>query len=345
MNELLTWLGITLCVAQSACFSGLNLAVFSLSRLRLEAAADAGEAAAVRVLELRRDANFTLVTILLGNVSINVLLTLLAESVLAGLGAFLFSTVVITAFGEILPQAYFTRHALRVAALLAPLLRFYRLLLWPIARPVARLLDRWVGPEGMPWFGEGELQRVLRQHADAPDTEVAHIEAVGAINFLALDDVPVGDEGEAVHPASVLPLPIRAGRPVFPDFEPTGRDPFLRALDEAGTKWCIITDEAGRPHCVVNAHSFLRGVLFSGTASDPASACHQPLVVTDAALPLGDVLGRLSVRRTRPGDDVVDEDLILVWTDDEKRIITGADILGRLLRGISRTTDVSRTTD
>jgi len=32
-------------------------------------------------------------------------------------------------------------------------------------------------------------------------------------------------------------------------------------------------------------------------------------------------------------DDVVDEDIILLW-GDEKRIITGADILGRLLRGI-----------
>jgi metal transporter CNNM len=33
-------------------------------------------------------------------------------------------------------------------------------------------------------------------------------------------------------------------------------------------------------------------------------------------------------------DDVIDNDLILVW-GEEKRIITGSDILGRLLRGIS----------
>jgi len=32
-------------------------------------------------------------------------------------------------------------------------------------------------------------------------------------------------------------------------------------------------------------------------------------------------------------DDVIDEDIILVW-GAERRIITGADILGRLLRGI-----------
>jgi CBS domain containing-hemolysin-like protein len=57
-----------------------------------------------------------LATVLWGNVTINVLLTLLSNSVLAGIGAFAFSTIVITLFGEIIPQAYFSRNALRMAA-------------------------------------------------------------------------------------------------------------------------------------------------------------------------------------------------------------------------------------
>ena len=44
-----------------------------------------------------------------------------------------------------------------------------------------------------------------------------------------------------------------------------------------------------------------------------------------------------------PEDDVIDNDLILVW-GEEKRIITGADLLGRLLRGIV-TQDVYRAID
>ncbi len=36
------WIGIALCLAHSAMFSGLNLAFFSLSRLRLEAESAAG---------------------------------------------------------------------------------------------------------------------------------------------------------------------------------------------------------------------------------------------------------------------------------------------------------------
>ena len=61
------------------------------------------------LLDLRKDLNLTLATVLWGNVTINVLLTLLSDSVLAGVGAFVFSTVVITLFGEIIPQAYSSR--------------------------------------------------------------------------------------------------------------------------------------------------------------------------------------------------------------------------------------------
>ena len=40
--ELLTWMLIVLCISQYAMFSGLNLAFFSVSKLRLELEAAAG---------------------------------------------------------------------------------------------------------------------------------------------------------------------------------------------------------------------------------------------------------------------------------------------------------------
>jgi metal transporter CNNM len=333
---MLIWLAIAACVTQSAVFSGLNLAVFSLSRLRLEALAENGDSQAQRVLALRRDANYTLVTILVGNVAINVLLTLLSGSVMAGIAAFFFSTVVITAVGEILPQAYFTRHALPVAAALAPLLRGYRVLLWPVARPVGLLLDRLVGPEGMEWFREAELSTVLQQHARQSD--IGRTEATGAVNFLALDDVPVREEGEPLDERTIVTFEFRGNRPVFPPFRRAADDPLLRRLHEPGRKWIVLTDSADVPRLVLNAHHFLRGALFDGDAFDPLAACHYPLVVGDATEPLGGVLRQLTVRPEHADDDVVDEDLILVWTAAEKRVLTGSDILGRLLRGITRGT-------
>jgi CBS domain containing-hemolysin-like protein len=74
---LLTWTGIALCLSQAAMFSGLNLAVFSVSRLRLEIEAALGDRQASQVLALRADPNLTLTTILWGNVAVNVILTLL----------------------------------------------------------------------------------------------------------------------------------------------------------------------------------------------------------------------------------------------------------------------------
>ena len=151
MNTLV-WVGILFCISQSAMFSGLNLAFFSVSRLRLEVEKTQGNSAAIKVLKLREDANFLLTTILLGNVGINVLLTLLSNQVLAGVGAFLFSTVFITVLGEITPQAYFSRHALKTASFLSPVLRFYQIILYPFAKPTALILDQWLGKEGVHFY-------------------------------------------------------------------------------------------------------------------------------------------------------------------------------------------------
>src|ERR1700724_1181712 len=98
------WLGVFACIIQSALFAGLNLAVFSLSLLRLQIEADGGNKDAVKVLELRKDANQVLSTVIWGNVTTNVLLTLLSDSVLTGLGTFFFSAFAITLLGEIIPQ-------------------------------------------------------------------------------------------------------------------------------------------------------------------------------------------------------------------------------------------------
>jgi CBS domain containing-hemolysin-like protein len=51
------WLVIIFCIVQSALFAGLNLAVFSLSLLRLQVEADGGNADAAKVLDLRKSAN------------------------------------------------------------------------------------------------------------------------------------------------------------------------------------------------------------------------------------------------------------------------------------------------
>ena len=158
------WVGIVICLCHSAMFSGLNLAFFSLSRLRLEAEASTGNRSAAQILALRKDANFMLTTILWGNVGINVLLTLLSNSVMIGVAAFAFSTIMITFAGEILPQAYFSRNAMRMASLLSPVMRFYQYLLYPVAKPSAWMLDKLLGEEQIGYLKERQLKGFIEQH-------------------------------------------------------------------------------------------------------------------------------------------------------------------------------------
>jgi hypothetical protein len=333
LANVLVWLGIALCITQSAIFSGLNLAIFSISKLRLEVEAAGGNRDASGLLALRKDSNLTLATVLWGNVTVNVLLTLLSDSVLAGIGAFAFSTIAITLFGEIFPQAYFSRNALRMAARFSPLLRVYEVALFPIAKPTAIILNLWLGPEGITFLRERDFRALITRHAGVAGADVSHLEALGALNFLDLDDILVADEGELVDPRSIITLPFANERPVLPKFQRSPDDPFLRSLHASGKKWVIIVDASGRPSFVLDAHHFLRDSLFSTTSVDPEIYWHRPIIITDMRTPLGSVIGRMKVKAEHPEDDVIDNDLILVW-GHQKRIITGADLLGRLLRGI-----------
>jgi hypothetical protein len=295
--------------------------------------ADAGKKSAQKVLHLRKDSNFVLTTVLWGNVSVNVLLALLSDSVLTGVGAFFFSTVIITLFGEILPQGYFSRHALKMASLLLPLFKLYQIILYPVAKPTAMLLDWWLGPEGISYFRERDFRELIRKHIEASDADIDRIEGLGAMNFLEIDDIVIKQEGEPLDPRSIIKLPLERGFPLFPEFARSPSDPFLQQVHASGKKWVIITDDEDEPQLVLDADGFLRAALLREEKFQPYAFCHRPLLVKDAHMKLDNVLWKLKVRPETAEDDVIDHDVILLWSG-EKRVITGADILGRLMRGI-----------
>lgn len=333
--QTLTWIGVAVCLLHSAMFSGLNLALFGLGRLQLEVEAEGGNLEAQQVIGLRRNANLLLVTILWGNVGANVLLTLLTDSLMTGTVAFCFSTFGITLFGEIVPQAWFSRNALELGARLAPIMRMYQFLLWPVARPSAWMLDSWLGPEGISYLREADLRRVITKHMEADEADLRVIEGRGTLNFLALDDLPLGEEGEPVDPRSVIRLPVQLDLPVIPDCEASKDDPFVRQVTESGHKWVILCGPDESPLLVLDADEFVRSLFLGSEGFNPYECCHRPIVVTNPKLPIGRILRRLSVDPVTPGDDVIDRDLILLWAGEVRRVVTGADLLGFILRGIA----------
>jgi CBS domain containing-hemolysin-like protein len=333
MNEIIIWILIILCLMQSAIFSGMTIGVFGLGRLRLEIEAEAENKEAIKILQIRRDSNFLLTTLLWGNIAVNVLIAQLTGSVLTGASAFLFSTFVITSFGEIAPQAYFSRNALSLGAKLTPLVRFYQMLLYPVAKPTALILDWWLGREKLDLFKEQSMRIMLEKHIESGKSDIGTFEGIGALNFLSIDDVSISDEGSLIDERSIISLPVENNRPVFPPFKREPADPFLQKIEASGKKWVVITNPQDEPVMVLDADGFLRDAVYKKGPFIPLSYCHFPVVVKSPKTRLEKVIRQFKVYPQYPEDDVIDQDLILYW-GQEKRIITGSDILGRLLRGI-----------
>jgi hypothetical protein len=166
----------------------------------------------------------------------------------------------------------------------------------------------------------------------AADPEVGNLEGVGAAN---LDDIPIAEEGEALDPRSIIALPSQGGLPSLRGYKSVVDDPLLQQIKASEKKWVVIADALGAPRAVLNAHHFLRAALFNKDPPAPEQDMHRPILTEDPRTPLGKLTAQLKVPPRGEADDVVDEDVILLW-GGQKRILTGADILGRLLRGIAR---------
>jgi metal transporter CNNM len=128
--------------------------------------------------------------------------------------------------------------------------------LFIVAKPTALILNWWLGPETIALFRERDFRILMSKHLETVDTDLGQLEAIGAVNFLDLDDISVLDEGEQVDPRSIVSVPVVGSRPVLPKFQRTADDPFLRQLDASGRKWVIFVDQHEAPCMVLDAHHF-----------------------------------------------------------------------------------------
>ncbi len=336
METTFIWIGIFLCLTQSAMFSGLNLAFFAISRLQIEILAADKDKDAIKVLKLRKNSNFLLSTILWGNVGVNTLLALLSGSVIGGIGAFLFSTLFITVFAEVIPQAYFSRNALRVAALLSPVIRFYQVVLSPVAWPTAWILDKWLGQEGVHYIKEKLLRQYIVRSMGDEESGIGRFEGTGAINFLALDNRKVGQEGGLVSPGSIVSLDVVEGQLKFPEIIGSVTDSFVQQVQASGMKWVVLTDPDGEPQLLLNANRFLRAV-FTGENIDPREFCIKPIIAYDPESTLEEMIMSVNSADVQPmaKSEPTEDGTMLLW-GAEKRIVAHTDVLRILFEGVFR---------
>ncbi|KAM3925155.1 metal transporter CNNM4 isoform 2-T2 [Leptodactylus fuscus] len=158
---------IAVLLSLSGIFSGLNLGLMALDPMELRVVQRCGSERerryAAKIEPVRRQGNYLLCSLLLGNVLVNTTLTtLLDELIGSGLWAVAASTMGIVVLGEIVPQALCSRHGLAVGANTLWLTRVFMVLTFPVAYPVSRLLDCVLGQEIGTVYNREKLLEMLK---------------------------------------------------------------------------------------------------------------------------------------------------------------------------------------
>jgi len=172
LNLLVDYLNMTLLVLASGVCSGLTIGYLSLDKSDLKRKAKLGNKDAQKVLNLRNDSNFLLSALLLGNVGVNAALALYTGKLFGGVMAGVISTAVIFVFGEIVPQAVATRHALRIGAFFYPLIKLLLFIMYPICKPISLVLNKVLGEEMMTIFSKKELEEIIKDHKDDEGSKI-----------------------------------------------------------------------------------------------------------------------------------------------------------------------------
>lgn len=170
-------------ILMSATFSGLTIGMFSIGLSDLKRKVKEGNRQAEKIYSIRKNGNFLLCTLLLGNVAVNSAISVVMSDIASGFTAASISTGAIFIFGEVFPQALFSRHAFNVGARTTWLVKIFMFIMYPVAKPLSMLLDFVFGKELSQRFNKHELELLLEDHVEnGIDSDEKRI-MVGAMKF------------------------------------------------------------------------------------------------------------------------------------------------------------------
>lgn len=163
---------VTFLVIGSGVCSGLNVSIMSLNISDLDRQASLGSKKAKVVLPYRKNAHLTLAAILLTNVAFASATSIVLAGQLNGFIAAAISTLLLVFFGELLPQALFTKHALGFCYFFSPLLKLMTIITYPISKPLQIILDHWFGDEKRRLHSRHELSLLIGEHIQHDESEL-----------------------------------------------------------------------------------------------------------------------------------------------------------------------------
>jgi metal transporter CNNM len=192
-NTPLIVIEVLLLITASAICSGLNIAVMSLDMGDLRRKAKLGNRAANRVLPLRRNSHLTLASILLTNVAAVSATSLVLNQRLDGWAAGAISTLLIVVFGEVIPQALFSKNPLAWSSLFAPLLKAMMVVTYVISKPLQLLLDKLFPWQRTKLQSRRELGLLITEHLSNDSSELDEDEVEIMRGALQLSEKRVRD--------------------------------------------------------------------------------------------------------------------------------------------------------
>ncbi|CCC69291.1 hypothetical protein NCAS_0C03010 [Naumovozyma castellii] len=151
-------------------FAGLTLALMGQDEVYLKVMSSSGspqeKKSARRVLSLiSRGKHWVLVTLLLSNVITNESLPIVLDRCLGGgWQAVVSSTCLIVIFGEIIPQSICVKYGLQVGAFFGPFVLVLMYLMYPVAYPIALLLDYLLGEDHGTMYRKSGLKTLVTLH-------------------------------------------------------------------------------------------------------------------------------------------------------------------------------------
>ncbi|CAH2322463.1 metal transporter CNNM2 isoform X1 [Pelobates cultripes] len=224
---------IALLLCLSGMFSGLNLGLMALDPMELRIVQNCGTEKeknyAKRIEPVRRQGNYLLCSLLLGNVLVNTTLTILLDDIAgSGLVAVVVSTIGIVIFGEIVPQAICSRHGLAVGANTIFLTKFFMMMTFPASYPVSKLLDCVLGQEIGTVYNREKLLEMLRvtdPYNDLVKEELNIIQGALELRTKTVEDVmtPLRDcfmmAGDAILDFNTMSEIMESGYTRIPVYE------------------------------------------------------------------------------------------------------------------------------
>ncbi|GAA5974567.1 hypothetical protein JCM21900_001746 [Sporobolomyces salmonicolor] len=178
-------------------FAGLTLGLMGLDLVNLQVLSTSGteqeQRDAAKVIKLlEKGRHWVLVVLLLSNVVVNESLPIFLDSILGGgVGAVVLSTTLIVIFGEIIPQSVCARYGLRIGAFAAPFVLALMYFEYPIAYPIAKLLDYLLGEEQGTLYKKAELKTFVGLHRQFGEETLNDDEATIISSVLELNDKSV----------------------------------------------------------------------------------------------------------------------------------------------------------